>query len=433
MDERTPTAFEGAWPPEMPEQPPFSATRRECFGALLMYVLAYVYTNLLFGAGTVSCEVWLSIFTLGFAGLTEFLHWGEARTRESWVWLACTAVILAGTVTGRCRVWDYGQSVLFLHIFAVYWAVSRSGRLLEGESSHLLPLDGLFAFVAFPFGNFFLRIRCIFFGLRSLRPEKRRLRGDVIFAIIAASLLTLGLLGRTVQLLSDADTGFAELSARFTDLFRFRWDGDLFARFLLSLPVGAYLFGLLAGSRRLKPETRQSRAGAIQRGLEKLRRIPNVFWCAVGGVFTAVYLAFFFLQGSYLFGAFTRTLPEGFIVSEYARQGFFELCKVSGINFFLLWLITRTSEAPVRQRPAALWICALLLVQNALFAVIALSKLGLYISCFGFTPLRLQSTWLACVLLAGCGCSLYTLLTGRKSLRGWMMFGALSLALLHLY
>ena len=68
-----------------------------------------------------------------------------------------------------------------------------------------------------------------------------------------------------------------------------------------------------------------------------------------------------------------------------------------------------------------------------LFAVIAFSKLLLYISCFGFTPLRLQSSWLVCVLFIGCVCAVYSLLSGKKSFRVWMMFGAVTLALLHLY
>jgi hypothetical protein len=65
--------------------------------------------------------------------------------------------------------------------------------------------------------------------------------------------------------------------------------------------------------------------------------------------------------------------------------------------------------------------------------VVAASKIALYIDCFGFTPLRLQSMWLVCVLFAGCVAALYSLLTGKKSFRAWMFFGAASLSLLCLY
>ena len=68
-----------------------------------------------------------------------------------------------------------------------------------------------------------------------------------------------------------------------------------------------------------------------------------------------------------------------------------------------------------------------------LFAVIAASKLYLYISSFGFTPLRLQSAWLIVVLFAGCACALYALWGGKKAMKGWMLFAGVTLALLHLY
>ena len=83
------------------------------------------------------------------------------------------------------------------------------------------------------------------------------------------------------------------------------------------------------------------------------------------------------------------------------------------INFTLFWLVTRTAR---QKQQLIRWMAAALLVQSMLFAVIAISKLALYIDCFGLTPLRVQSTWLVCVLLLGCVCALYTHLTGKKSI-----------------
>ena len=89
--------------------------------------------------------------------------------------------------------------------------------------------------------------------------------------------------------------------------------------------------------------------------------------------------------------------------------------------------VTRTAR---QEQKLIRWMAAALLVQSMLFAVIAISKLALYIDCFGLTPLRVQSTWLVCVLLLGCVCALYTHLTGKKSMRAWMIFGAVTLAVL---
>ena len=68
--------------------------------------------------------------------------------------------------------------------------------------------------------------------------------------------------------------------------------------------------------------------------------------------------------------------------------------------------------------------CAVLLCQSLMFAAIAASKLYLYISSYGFTPRRLQSAWLIAVLAAGTGCALYSLVTGKKTVRYWMLFSA---------
>ena len=74
--------------------------------------------------------------------------------------------------------------------------------------------------------------------------------------------------------------------------------------------------------------------------------------------------------------------------------------------------------------------CTVLLAQSILLAVTALSKLALYIACFGFTPLRLQSSWLVCVLLAGCAAWLVSLWTARRTCRAWLLFSGVTLALL---
>ena len=92
-------------------------------------------------------------------------------------------------------------------------------------------------------------------------------------------------------------------------------------------------------------------------------------------------------------------------------------------------VLAKTGILGSMSRPVR-WMTAALLIESMLFAVVALSKLVLYIDCFGFTPKRLQSTWLVCVLLFGSACALYTHLTGKKSMRVWMIFGAVTLSLL---
>ena len=411
--------------PILEEDAAFSPNLQEKIAAFLLYIGAYVYMD--------GLESWkLAAFVVLFIALTELLNRGRPHPWESWIWLGCMTVITLSLLLDRAAVWGE-LSLLFLHIFAVWWALSRSGRLLEGESGHLLPFDALNGFIVFPFRNFFLRIKTVWYILTSpFRGKERSKPETVIWTIMA--LLAAGLLfWLALRLLVDADRVFAELISDWLLDLEFRLDGEIWLKLLFSLPVGAYLFGLLAGSARAEEEKLRLRGQRINTGLNRLRKVPNLVWTLLTALFCLLYLLFFVVQAKYLFGAFTRSLPEGFIVSEYARQGFFELCKVMAVNFVLLWLVTRLSAKPPRKNKAGRVLCVLLLAESMLFAVIAFSKLMLYISCFGFTPLRLQSSWLVCVLFFGCLCAGYSLLSGKKSFRAWMIFGAVSLALLHLY
>ena len=325
----------------------FCATRTELIAALVTYAASYIYTVSLFN-GTETLWLWLPVGAL-LVGAAELLFRGGRPAGESFVWLGCFAVCVLSTVFSLSHVWarDRFELFVFVHAFLIWWVMSRSGKLLEGESGHMLPIDAFNALIRLPFGNFSLGFRT----LAAAGREKRERGGEK------------------------------------------------------KKPLNAFL--------------------------EKIRRVPSGLWCAAVGAFSVMYLAFFVVQFGYLFGAFTRTLPEGFIVSEYARQGFFELCRIMALNFALLWLVTRMNDGGRGGRLIRV-LCAVLLAESMIFALIALSKLGLYISCFGFTPRRLQSTWLVCVLFAGCVLWMYTLFTGKRVFRKWMYFSAVSLAALAL-
>ncbi|MBR3560020.1 MAG: DUF4173 domain-containing protein [Oscillospiraceae bacterium] len=424
-----------------PERVPFAASRHEIIAALLLYPLAYGYVSQWASYSSAEMKLLLAGFTIGFVALTELLHRGVPRKQESWVWLGCALANLLSLLADRGQVWG-DSTYAFLHIFAVWWVLSRSDTLLEGGSGHLLPLDALDGFVLFPFRHFFLRLRTIGFALSRLRGKRKKPEAETVVWSAVMSAAALGLLVWAANLLISADSGFAALLSEVVRLFRFEWDIDVTeftGRFLLSLPVGAYLYGLLGGARREDKAALRRRSGAIAEQMEALRGVPERVWLVLMALFCALYALFFAVQGQYLFGAFAGAPAEGFSVAEYARQGFFELCKVMAVNFALLWLVTRSSREDVRRQKALRALCLTLLAESFLLAVVAFSKLALYISCFGFTPKRLQSTWLVCVLAFGCGCAAWSLAarepseSGGRVFRVWMYFGAVTLSLLSLY
>ena len=409
-------------------KPAFSAARKELIAALLSYLAAYIYVAAPFGG---ELELWLLVFTAFYFALVEYLCASRRRVWESWVWLGCMLSAVCSYVFSPCEVWGKSATFIFANIFAVWWTMSRAGVLLDGESGHFLPFDALNGFVLLPFGNFFLRVRTWWHFASRPRREGKKLNTSALVGSIIAVLLALLLLLSALEHLSGADAGFGTLVGNITGFFTNNVNlVDFFFKLLVSLPVGAYIFGLISGSMRLSPERITERRGFLKSLLGQLRIVPARVLSICLAVFIAVYAVFFVMQGGYIFGAFSRTLPEGMTVAQYARQGFFELCRVMALNFVLLWLVTRMSAQPVRERRLSLAICLALLAESILFAVVALSKLALYIDCFGFTPLRLESTWLASVLLAGCVAAAYSLITGRRSCRAWMIFGAVTLSAL---
>ena len=104
-----------------------AASPREIAAALAMYVLAWWYlwdSQLsirsipeIYGGRR---SLWPLVFVLGFVGLTELLHWERKRSRESWIWLGCMALITLGIVLANVLL-------AFLIPSTTPWASSLAG------------------------------------------------------------------------------------------------------------------------------------------------------------------------------------------------------------------------------------------------------------------------------------------------------------------
>ena len=407
----------------------FVPTPIEKISILASYAIAYLYTYILLSPNG-NTNICLVIFTLCFCVGAELVYHKQKAVWESYIWLGCLLICLVCYVVGRDRIWgDY--TLLFLHAYAIYWVLARSGRMMDKESSGFILLDVINGVLIFPFKNFFLRFRVIWSSLK----EKSKSNSSIVIKVITiiAVVFVVILFCLAVLLLSSADQLFGRAFYSVTkylqvDIFR-----EILIRFIISLPIGAYLYGLVIGTNREEPEKLLEHKNAVLNGLEYIKKVPSNIWTVLLGVFSVLYLIFFIFQGSYLFGAFAHKLPETFTVAQYARQGFFELCVIMALNFILLWLAVMSSNTGIHRNKTLKVMCTVLLIESILFSVTALSKIFLYISNFGFTPLRFQSTWLVCVLLVGCIASIYTIWTGRRSAKTWILYSGITLALLHIY
>ena len=417
----------------VPEKP-FLVSKAEILFALLSYAAAYLYIKMFFNdLGTdAAAPLWRVLPIAAFAvAAVLVLNQKRKASAESWFWLACFLALVSALTFRFNAVWEEWQLFLFVHGMIVWWTLSRSGRLLENESGRFLPADLANGLFVIPFFHFFLRIRT---WIKGLGKTLKRSKGSkqTLWWIAGALLISLLLFSGAVKLLMQADSGFAEKLEGLTDWLKI--DREVLLYFFFSLPAGAYIYGLIGGSARHDEQMLRTQKNGLERFLASIRRVPAGFWAAIILLFSALYIAFFALQASYFLGGFNHTLPEGFIVSQYAREGFFELCRVMALNFVLLWLVTRMSEADVsgQQKSSKLlkFSCLLLLIESLLFAVIAASKIALYVSNFSWTMKRIQSLWLVAVLAAACLAWAIHLLSGKKTMKIWMMLSAGTLSAL---
>lgn len=386
-------------------------------------------------------EYW---FPLLFAGV--FFLWGECSLRgksgspEHWFWMGCTLLIGLSIALNRCRATE-SWSYLALHGFAAYWVLCRSGQLAEGKTGAFLPLDGIEALVLSPFGGFFLRLRRLIaaFSDGLNRLARREENGISLKSLLISTALVLAAVPVFLlagNLLGQADKAFADFTASIRAWLVFSWQSPqwlmlLAVRLGLGLPVGAYLFGLVGSC--LRRNTPRVDAKALRQHCESLRFASDTPLLIIFGGFSALYLLFFAVQAKFLLGAFLGHVPGRLTAAAYARDGFFQLCKVMVINFCLIFAAGLLSRVPLREKKGLTVFSSVLMVESIFLAVTAASKLLLYIQRFGFTPLRLLSAWAILVLTAGCALVLVSLRRSCNAFRIWVLFTAASFTALCFY
>lgn len=120
----------------------------------------------------------------------------------------------------------------------------------------------------------------------------------------------------------------------------------------------------------------------------KTRKIDHTIIISMLSVINLVFVLFLISEISKLCGNFLQ-IPNGYIYSSYAREGFFQLLFVTIINFsIILYLIYKTNVIKenkiIRNLVLVLIAFSVLLIFNSYY------RMFLYIDKFGFTNLRLQ-------------------------------------------
>lgn len=395
-------AQQPAAPPEQSAPPALPSGQTEPLhpaftaAALVSYPLAYLYTKEVLLAGRFArwgMPAFALLFVLGVGCFARALHRTPAKETPLWAgcYLALSAVMpLWGAQAGGLATWQ----ALAWHFLAVWYVLACCGMLAAGCSGILFWLDGLAGLFILPWADFLRRLRIIWQTARSLtarRGENTRHR----LAVLGSALLALALCAFAWGQLVAADANFAVLSHAIGDWWRsLRPDSRLLSYlvyFLLSLPVGAWLYGLVAGS--LLRSQPPCPAAAFWRRIAPLQKLPGFTVNTVLAALCGVYALFFGLQAAVFLTAGRAGLsaPDA---ASFAVDGFWELCRILLLNFAVLAAIRFFAA-----RPAPRPLLALFAAFGVDFALLDGAKLLTYIRLYGYTPRRVVSGWFLCVLL----------------------------------
>ncbi len=395
------------------------------------YILGYLYVRAMLIKNGVfatdrAASIGILVFTIALLAGAEYVYHCVKRNKSVLFWNACTILIPLSFVVGAGPLIGHGMDIIILffiwfmlHVLAVYAILVRGNCLVGDEASSYFLLDLFQGFLIVSCGNIVLRLKMLYNGMKALiglHMKKKNLyvgmgvlTGAVIFLIYAISLL------------SNADDNFGRIFENIFISFTLSefWLNQIFF-VIVSLPVGAYLFGLVMGNvvNRIEVFHRYK----IEAHMETWHVASTTILTIALVMFCGVYGIYLWLQGGYFFGAFTGNLPAEFTFAEYARQGFFELCRIIGLNIFLFWVVVKISEMEIYQAKVLRVILFVFHGQGLLFVATAFSKVVFYIRAYGLTAMRVMSLWVISILLAAVVLSIAYMFGMKDVVKKWLYF-----------
>ena len=306
-----------------------------------------------------------------------FIH--KERTKESILW-ACL-LLFQGILLGFDRSFEF-EKVAILHANVIYYTLCRFQKLSLPNTSETILLDFFQGWIIQPFSHLFARIIHIIKYLRTY-IHSQQLK-TVVFSMVILIPLVLFALGQ----LSAIDQNFASLT---TSLFRLIFhplNSIYFFRIIWSLPVGAYLFGLISSC--ILSEKPFISYDGCREFFQKKKVIPLISLRITTVVLLALYLAFFIFQLSDL--PTVLAAPTAQSSCEYAVRGFWNFFRIMGLNIILIlalnFLIRKEDTSSTKIDTY------ILLFTTICFNLLACLKLGLYFFTYGYTERRVVALWL---------------------------------------
>lgn len=398
-------------PQEMPLREPVRFSLRDWLALVLGMALAALFFRI-FGGGNLARAAAVDMLPgLGAAAFTwalfacVFLYLGKRAVYSAQSLLLTAAALALGASLAATTHFGFALLNCFVTLGVGAMAVFSLGGRLERRWWEPRALTET---IRLCFLAFFSHVGKPFRAAGTLiGSEKKALAGVGLGLVIAIPVL-----GVVLWLLSSADAVFGGLFLALGEQFSASLTGTLW-RILRTVVLGLLLFSALY----FLPRPREAKSAAIPMRKET----QSAPYITVLALLNAVYFVFSFIQIRFLFGgAETAAMQGGY--AQYARSGFFQLVAVAVINL----AVVLTTQTRLPKAAAVKALCALLLTNTAVILVSAAYRMGLYISVYGLSVLRLLTLW-GMLVTAVCICAAVFKLF-RPSFRFFRVFFAFALA-----
>ncbi len=386
---------------------PFNATTTDAIFALVSLVLGFLFVGwcLMFWHG------WgVSAFTVLY--VASVLLYAKSKAikpaTNSWVWLALLLVVGASF-----SIWIGGSLAFvrfaFLFGLALYWTASVFNGLLTKRTGDYLLLDIFNILILVPFNNLFSFFKSFSAFKRKPKSDAKERSKSAKAAqfVLLGLLICLPLFIVIIPLLNAADSGaFGQFSARIANLLDTFYSYldmhliDIRLRLFLTVPVTLYLYGLVSGFDHRRYTRLITKESADDKS-KKFEVLPQLTAVTVLAVLAFIYLLFFATQLPYYFSAFQGKVPSlygGY--AAYARDGFFELCKIALVNLAVVALASFLLSGTALKSKAVRFLTVVVSALTLLFIITAFSKMALYITAYGLTPKRVLTSLFTLFLTA---------------------------------
>lgn len=411
-------------------------------GVILAYPLAYAYVRLmifsanefLIDGGTLTWSVAYPIIALLFIAVNEIVRRGRRGvktnpSKETVFWYVMTYLSGLTATIGP----NEALSVFAMHLCAVYSVLISNEILLGGKTSGFIPADLIHGFYVKSFAGFpnFVTDWSSFKRPEPVEGEVRAPRKNPLGLIIFIPVMFILLL-IAVCLMASIDEDIAMFLDGITEYVSDYLSAlkiyEIIPRAIFAIPVCFYLYGLMSRSAKSDGEREKRVASKLSWLLGKGKTVSATIVYIAAGLFVVLYILFFVKRIAYMLGGFVGNVPDDMLVSHYAREGFFELVGIMAVNscvYLAIILFGKSDENGKFAIPAKILV-TLLMFESIIFAVIAMSKLGLYYSIYGYTPKRILAMWGTLALGFAAGLTIVTVHRGKPHFRAGVIFTSIS-------